>query len=166
MDENTTERQGHSYAPEEIDFVLKCLIETDNNVKEAISLMRKVASNLEHEEQPIAQSFLTWMDGTKQKPKNRLIYDIRRWHYNRYLELILEIEGLKRILTIVKSGEDVNAQKTIEYIANVTKGKPAQKVEVTGFVKHEDVQKAIEGQQTMLPDGQWVNPEEGLEEDQ
>jgi hypothetical protein len=137
-------------------------MENENSAVKTLAALEALAANLDDERMEIAKSVTDWIGKSKQKPQYRCIYDVRRWHYTRYLELILEEKGIARLIKIIDGREDASAQKAIDKLHDITKGKPATKVEVSGYVTQGEVQKAVEAQ-TLQPDGEWVNPEHALE---
>ena len=150
---------GHHYTEAEIDLVLQILINNENSVAVTIIRLEQIAANPDDEEQSVAQAVIDWVNGSKQKPRNRVLYDLRRVHYMRMLEILHEGKGVARMINIIDEGEANNAEKTIEFLHNVTRGKPVQPIQLTGYVKHSTVQQAIEASVAEAPDGEWMNPE-------
>jgi len=167
MDNKPKHDNTKRYTPEEIDLVLRCLIDAKSSrfaASIAIANLEAIASNPDDENQPTAQSVLDWINDSKQF-RNRCIYDIRRVNYGRMLELILEDKGIARIVNIIEDGEAVNAQKAVEFLHNVTHGKPTQRVEVTGFVTQGELRTALDAEVIKSADGVWENPEDALTDD-
>ena len=156
----------HRYTLEEVDLFLNLLIDNDNVINDALLILEGMALDENCPDYEQAKSLIDWVNTSKQSPRNRVLYDLRRVHYNRYLELLRDGNGLARINKILVKGEDINAQKAFEFLHNVTKGKPATKVEITSHVSHSEVQTAVEkGVEPLSIDGKWVNPEDFLELD-
>ena len=162
MDNTESHGTGDRYSKEEIELVLHTLIDCDNKVAATITELEATALKLDDDEAEIAARIIDWINESKQKPRNRCIYDIRRTHYNRMLEIILEDKGITRLIQIVSGPDDASAQKAIEKLHDITKGKPTQKIELTGFVTQGEIQQAVEAEIIKSPDGQWVNPEDAL----
>jgi len=154
-----THGEGCHYTETEINLVLQILIDSENKVAPTLAKLERIAADPDDEAQPIAKSVIDWVNGSKQRPRNRVIYDLRRVHYNRMLEILHEGKGVARMIKIIDEAEANNAEKTIEFLHNVTRGKPVQEVKVTGFIKHSTVQQAVEASIAETPDGEWVNPE-------
>lgn len=156
------DRQCYRYEPEEIDLVLRTIIDTDT-IAAAIVELERIANSTTDEDAPTARSVIDWINQTEQKPRNRCLYDIRRRHYDRLLEILLVEKAVPRVAKIIRDGDDTNAQKTFDKLHDIVKGKPTQPIEVTGFVTQGEVQKAIEAEAIKSPHGIWVNPETVLE---
>jgi len=161
------EQKQHRFTRGESDVIIDCLIKHDMVPALTIQELGIVANDPDDERREDAQSVLYWIEQSEQQLKYRVIYDFKRNNYKRILRRILEDKGIPRLVRIISKdglGTDKAALAAFEMLNDIVKGKPKQKIEMTGFVTHEAVQKAVE--QTTLPkqaNGVWVNPEDELD---
>jgi len=158
---DVTNPKQHRYSQDEVDLVLRCLIEGENKATLAIEELKRISGDPMHEENITAVSILEWINDNTQKPY-RYIYDIRRGNYNRYYELILEEKAIGRLIAIIASGSEESALKAHKQLDERIHGKPTQEVKMTNFVSHAEVQGAVNEKVAKIPAHQWQNPRDRL----
>ena len=134
-------------------------------VTQAITQIEEIATQPDHNDYPQAVSVLDRLNNTSQRPRDRVIYDLRRHNYKRTLSLILERKGIARIVSIIGGDDPGKALDAVKFLHESTKTKPVQKHEVKGTVTHAAVQLAL-AQGPIQANGEWINPETALEDSQ
>jgi hypothetical protein len=166
MKEENSVELPQSWSKDAVDYGLRTLVKCEASVANTIIKAREDAANPESPDHVPATELVARLEATKQVPPNRIIYDLRRNHHKLFLEIMLEEVGYGSWIRIMRDGEDIDRHRVIEHLEDKAYGKATQPIEVSGLVTHAEVAQLAAKEVAKLPDGEWVNPEDVVFEQQ